>query len=1020
MKKQLLLQLITVLISSQICLSQKWMDLWQKEENFYTIQKAFNEYWKDKEVVKGHSYKQFKRWEYFTEPRVYPSGDLSLLSTNLNNYQEFLNANSTDLMINNSNQIASTTWQAMGPFGPLSGLAENALPRKAGRINFVTFHPTNPNTYWVGAPAGGLWKTTNNGATWTTNTDNLSVIGCSDLAVDPTNTNIMYLATGDGYWYSTYSIGVLKTTDGGLTWNPTGLVFPVSSKIQMRRLIIDPSNTQVVIAATSNGIYRTQNGGTNWTQVNNLNTFDLEFNAANTTTVYAAGLSFSVSVNNGVSFTLVNNGIPSNQGRMAIATTTADPNYVYVVASTAASLFQGFYRSINAGTSFSLMANSPNILSSNCTTPIADGQGVYDLSIAASPLNKNEVVVGGIGVWQSLNGGNSWVNIGCAYGTGNPPFLHADHHDLEYTPTGVLYGANDGGIYNYTGTQWPDLTAPMNIAQIYKLGLSSLSPNLWITGHQDNGSNIYNNGTYSASLSGDGMDCFVDRLNDQYLYASRYNGQLYYSGNGGLAWATCTTGASTQGAWVTPWKQDPQSPTTYYCGKSQMKKSTVWPPVWLAPQGTMNGVNAAQYIAEFAIAPSNNQRIYAIHGTTGMFVSNDAGATWTVSNTGIPVASGALTFVTVHPTNPLMAWVTMSGYSGGNKVFKTINGGTSWTNISYNLPNLPANCSVFEMNSTIDRVYVGMDVGVYYIDNTNSTTWTLYNTGLPNTPITDLEISPASPTKIRAATFGRGVYQVDVVPSPVPPVTAFNFAGNTCSVTATFLCNDISTNAPNAWSWSVTPAAGVVINTPTSQNPTITIANQGTYSISLLASNGFGAGTVYTKTLTVAVAAVTVSASTLTPCTGSAVTLSGAGANTYTWQPGGFTGSNVTYTPAISQVYTVTGTASNGCTDVKTVSITVINCGLGINSVGETPFKFNVFPNPTKEKLNVNIDVNKETDFELKITDAMGKLVLFQTARFSALKNEQQINIEKLSDGIYFLKVVSKEGDSGTIKIIKE
>jgi hypothetical protein len=174
----------------------------------------------------------------------------------------------------------------------------------------------------------------------------------------------------------------------------------------------------------------------------------------------------------------------------------------------------------------------------------------------------------------------------------------------------------------------------------------------------------------------------------------------------------------------------------------------------------MAGVSSTEYITEFAIAPSNNQYIYAIHGTTGMFVSTDGATSWNLRNTGISVASGALTSVSVDPSNPSIAYVTQSGYSSGKKVYKTIDAGFTWTNVSYNLPNIPANCSAFEIGSATGKIYVGMDVGVYYIDNT-TTTWTLYNSGLPNTPVMDLGISAAAPNKLRAATFGRGVYEID-------------------------------------------------------------------------------------------------------------------------------------------------------------------------------------------------------------------------------------------------------------------
>jgi len=1229
MKKQLLfaISLTVGILSGGNIIAQNWVDMMQEPgRNFYEIQNSFNDYWKDKDITqKGKGYKQFKDWEYFVGPRVYPSGDLSLISNTWKNYEEYLGPNNTGKYDNN-NQIASTTWTAMGPMGPMSGVATNGFPRKAGRDNFITFHPSTANTYWCGAPAGGLWKTTNNGASWATTTNSLSVIGCSDLAIDPSNPNIMYLATGDGDAGDTYCIGVLKSIDGGTTWSTTGLTFAVSLQRRMRRLIINTANPQILMAATNVGIYRTTNGGTNWTQINSSNSYDLEFNTAGTNTVYAAGTTFSISTNGGTSFTQIGTGIPtSGSTRMNIATTPANANYVYVLSASTANNLQGVYRSTNGGTTFSLMANTPNILANSCTSPSTDGQGWYDLAFAASPLNANEIVSGGVNVYRSLNGGSTWSIIGCWVGTGNPPYVHADHHELQYTTTGTLYSCNDGGIFQYTGSSWTDLTAPRNIAQIYKIGLSTLSPNLWITGHQDNGSNIYNNGTYAASMAGDGMDCFIDRTNNNNMFASYYNGQFQKSTTGGGSWNACVTGMTGGALWVAPWKQDPVAATTLYAGRIQVFKSTNLGTSW-TQTGALPGINTGQGVIEFAIAPSNNSIIVALHGTPGVYKSINAGTSWTNITGTLPVGSAMPTNVAFDPANANNIYVTFSGFSAGNKVFKSTNGGTTWTNISLNLPNLPANCIKYE-TGTNGRVYVGMDVGVYYIDNV-APAWTAYNLSLPNTPVFDLEISPAAATKLRAATYGRGVYEVDVVPANQPPTSAFTFTGSVCTGVAKVF-TDASTNSPTIWSWSVTPVGGVTINTPSAQNPTITFANTGTYTVSLMASNGFGAGnivsqtlavtatptvivsnsvqticagvtatmnatgaatyswntgavtssvavtpavttiytvtgfngacpanrtatinvnpsptvtvnspslcgggnviltasgattytwstgpntstisvsptvtTVYTitgtsggcnntKTATVTVntmptvsvnsAAVCLGNSTnltasgastyswntggitnvisVSPsvttvytvtgtngacsaassatvvvnplpnisatsietfvCIGHTVSLNASGAITYTWQPGNLNGANISDTPGASTVYTVTGTDANGCDGITTIAITVDPCA-GILQNGNETASFNVFPNPVNDKLTVNVNTSKAFECTIEINDATGKLVLKQQAKFGKDKSEQQINISSFAGGVYFLKLVAKEGSSQVIKVVKE
>src|SRR5690606_10207960 len=149
------------------------------------------------------------------------------------------------------------------------------------------------------------------------------------------------------------------------------------------------------------------------------------------------------------------------------------------------------------------------------------------------------------------------------------------------------------------------------------------------------------------------------------------------------------------------------------------------------------------------------------------------------------------------------------------------------------------NCSVYQPSSN-DRLYIGMDVGVYTKD-ASSNSWTLYNTGLPHTPISDFEISPAARGLLRDATYGRGVYQVDLIQPTTVPTSNFTSTTSICAG-ETINFTDSSTESPTSWNWSASPSTGVAINTSNTQNPAITFANSGTYTISMVASNAFGSG----------------------------------------------------------------------------------------------------------------------------------------------------------------------------------
>ena len=960
MKKILLsLSLLAVSFNSK---SQDWAEYIQRPDaNLYQAQAMFHQYWQGKDSTeKGKGYKAFKRWEHFAEPRVYPSGNLSLLGLTAKNYQEFLDTYTPPVTpqiggggkygnIGGENLIASTTWTAMGPFGPLAGNAGGQL-LKAGRINFVATHPTNTLNLYCGAPAGGFWRSTNAGASWTTNTDALPVNGCSDLAIDPTNTNVMYLATGDGDAGDTRSTGVLKSLDGGATWAVTGLTNLVTNNFLIRRLVINPTSTQTLLAATNSGIRRTINGGTSWNTPDGSNCYDIEFRPGTPATVYAAGATFRKSTDGGATWVLISAGIPTTGiNRMAIAVTPNNPSVVYVLASASSgSGFQGFYRSLDSGTTFSLMASTPNLLGWATAGNDSGGQGWYDLCIAASPTNSLDIVTGGVNVWRTIDGGTSWSIYGHWTGTG-APFTHADHHDLEYDAAGNLYNTNDGTIYRRAGATWAEVSGTMNISQIYKIGTSGMSANRWITGHQDNGTSFWNGVTYSAALGGDGMDCFIDRTNDNNMFGEYQNGAFRRSTNGGASWSNYTTGMSGGANWVSIWKQDPQSANTLYAGYQNMFRSILGSGSWTI----MTALPAAGGVREFAIAPSNSLVIYVLK-SGGIYKTINGGTSWTTITGTVPVGSASPEFVTIDPTDPNNAWVVLSGYSAGNKVFRTTDGGATWTNFTANLPNLPANCSVYQVG-TNDRIYVGMDVGIYYRDNI-AANWTLYNIGLPNTPISDMEISPADPTKLIAATYGRGVWKVDVIAN-LTPVTNFSFSGTQCAA-APMQFTDLTLNAPTSWAWSVLPALGVTINTPASQNPTITFANAGTYTVTLSTTNGVGPGTTASQTLLISSSPTVVISNTLQSiCAGSTVNINSSGATTYSWNNGATT-SVIAVSPVLNTTYTLIGynglcaslpkTATVNVTASPTVVVNSPSICIGgsvvLTASGATSYSWNVGP----------------------------------------------------------------------------
>jgi PKD repeat protein len=315
-------------------------------------------------------------------------------------------------------------------------------------------------------------------------------------------------------------------------------------------------------------------------------------------------------------------------------------------------------------------------------------------------------------------------------------------------------------------------------------------------------------------------------------------------------------------------------------------------------------------------------------------------------------------------------------------------------------------------------VYVGMDVGVYYQDNTTGNNWVLYNNGLPNTQVRDFEISPATPGILYAATCGRGIYAVSLIGSPTP-VSSFNSSATGTNCTgASISFSDQSSNTPTAWSWSVAPSNGASISSASAQNPNITFQTAGIYTVSMQATNANGQGIAVSQTITIsATPAISVSGSVQTICANEAVSYTASGASSYTWSNGGGTAFSATYVPTGTTQYTVTG-SSNGCTSAKVVSVTVSICS-GISSVILQDLAYSIFPNPSKGRLTLKTSGNGTKPVHLHILDINGKVVFEQDIHFNN-KQQTEIGIEQLAHGTYFIILSNGNETSRTIRILKE
>lgn len=796
------------------------------DANVYEARQLFDQEMEGKAIPSGKGYKQFKRWEYFWEPRLYPSGDMVDPGVAYRAKAEERRNNP------NPNRMMSGVWNYIGNTDvPTNGGG-------AGRINMVRVDPNNALIYYACAPAGGLWRSTNAGSTWSVlNTDNLGSIGVSDVAIDPNDSNILYIGTGDGDAADTYAIGVLKSTDGGNTWNPTGLSFSVSNFVRCNRIIIDPSNSDHLIVATNAGLYRTTDAGANWTSVLGGNYKDVQWKHGDSNAVFAVGDgdNFFYSTDNGANWTQSTSGLPtSGISRFALTSSESSPNTLYILAGGNDQGFYGYYRSTDSGLNWTAMSTAaggaPNILGWDVGGGDTGGQAWYDLATACDPNDPNTVYTGGVNTWKSTDGGATWTIVGHWYGAGGNPYVHADVHGMYFIPgTTTLLVACDGGIFRTLngGGTFQDISNNMEIAQIYKLSLNPQDQNEVLTGWQDNGTNLKGGSNWDRVVGGDGMECIIDHTNPNNMYATIYYGRIYKTTNGSsfgsVVMNSGGSGSDEDGAWVTPYVMSPSNSQKIAVAKNSMHVTTnggnSWTSYALPAGGTANAM---------AMAKTNEDHIYISKGAT-LYRTTDGGSNWTTLS-GLPNLS--ITYIAIDPADETRLWVTFSGFNGSNKVYYSSDSGATWSNFSDGLPQLPCNTIVYHEGSS-DGLYVGTDAGVYYRD-TNYATWQPYSDGLPDVVVSELEIHYASSTVV-ASTYGRGVWNAPLFVAPANDgailainspsgvqcgtdvegeVVLVNYGSNTLtSATIAYGANGAVTDTYN-WTGSLSTGASTTISLP--------------------------------------------------------------------------------------------------------------------------------------------------------------------------------------------------------------
>jgi xyloglucan-specific exo-beta-1,4-glucanase len=567
-------------------------------------------------------------------------------------------------------------------------------------------------------------------------------MGVSHIVIDPTNTDVVYMATGDADGVHTRSVGVLKSTNGGDSWSTTGLAFTLDENDIIAKLLIDPNNTDVIFATTKNSIKRSADAGATWTDVSSepgSRFNDIIYKVGSSTTLYAtSGWGyFYLSMDNGVTWT---NHSEVSLTRVDIALTADNPNLILSLDD------QGIIKkSINDGTTWSTVSTISGYSS----------QSGYNMAIAISPLDEDLVLTGGMEGRRSKDGGATWEKYLDGYWQQGSPYfyVHSDHHDMLFVPgTSTAFSVNDGGIFKGDAaldTKWADLSSGLAITQYYNVSGTPQNTNLLIMGAQDNDIAVYNGSTFTGQNPGsDGVEGLWDYSNSDIAWTCSQSGGTNRTIDGFANSDALTTPDGAPFVWEL--EIHPTVPTTIFGGFDDIHKSTDRGDNWT---NLNSGVGTIEFIS---ISPSNADVIYVAGENKTVKVTTDGGGNWTAIT--LP-QTGSVKSIEVHPTDPAEVYIAYSGYAAG-KVYKSTDSGVNWTNITGGLPNIPTHKIIYNTSSTDGELFLATDLGVYYRTNSMGD-WSLLGTGLPNVIVTDIEIHYGA-EKLKAATFGRGIWETDI------------------------------------------------------------------------------------------------------------------------------------------------------------------------------------------------------------------------------------------------------------------
>lgn len=722
-----------------------------------------------------------------------------------------------------------------------------------GRSRAVMFDPNDANhkKVWAGAVSGGLWYSediTASAPTWTKVDDFWDNIAISCIAYDPSNTQVFYVGTGEG-WYNFDAVrgaGIWKTTDGGSNWSQLSGT-DNSTFYYVQKIVIHPTSGDVYAATRSGGIQKSTDGGSSWTKVLGSGTgastdraADLEIGADNT--IYAAmgifstdGVYSSTTGNSG-GWTKRNtgaNGFPTTDiQRIELATAPSDANVIYALVQGSGSTIENLYRSSDKGASWSTITTPVNVDGSG--NELAKAQAWYNLIAAVHPTDPNTVYAGGVDFFKTTDGGTNWTQLSHWNGGYGKPYLHADQHAISFRPDNnseVVIG-NDGGIW-YTddaGVTFTDQSNGYITAQYYSCAVHPTENNyFYLGGAQDNGTHKFDQGgldDIDEVIGGDGGFCFISTTDPDIQIGAYTQNNWYLSTNGGESFSRVHS--ESDGRFINPADYDAGADILYASMDSESQIKRLRNFSGSITEDNITGLSLTGETSAFRVSPYTSNLLFAGTESGKVYTLTNANATPTVTDiSGTSLPGGYISCIEIGASDNQIL-VTLSNY-GVTSVWETTDGGSNWNNKEGNLPDMPVRWALY---NPLDRseVMLATEVGVWSTTDitASSPAWSPSNSGLANVRVDMLKLRSADNFVI-AGTHGRGMFSSDAFTTE----QALFHASDTLTWPGDEIQFTDDSYKATSWFWNFGDAT-----TSTLQNPTQIYYESGRFTVSLDINGG--------------------------------------------------------------------------------------------------------------------------------------------------------------------------------------